>query len=569
MEKPIKCKKIHNFTVILALCLFSVCNTSCGKEDIVEILSDSASDTTMEENLSIVNLYDAEKDEIEEGETTDELTKNLNCLRDGDTESLVGMSFGDEFDYDKYVIRGWSGGGYLIYGLKGSDYDSMCFLFNGKGNGFSGLTQFSGVFLGIDIDKDRVEKISDVLGPYKLENDRAIWDFETTTLSATLEDEMIRFIQYSAKGDIADVPEKPEEKTDFGRDRRETKGRVETVYNWSACGSESEGSYAVCDPRDVEYDENTVSEFIRDYLLAQGIHKEKPDRVTYNQNGEPLVECYVDQDKGEYCIILHVWGHWLVDFDTGTRRYLDALYCTTHRLGEEDIYGYMIYEEDAEQNRVRERLYDRNRKEMAEVTYEYVPGTPFPFVLESWNLNEFHPKLLIRNQKTWFFKDVAVFDEEGKFIAYEGGIDEGDYLPYSCRTVYDEDGRLKAVQEELQEEDIERNWGWWDESIDYSGKIEWLYRDDGTISHVEYGRSSYGHGTFDSSGDIEYDSRGRMLCNDYYITHGSDSDIYLYEEDSDMPWCMIRWCCYAPGFEEVYLFLPEGQWIYPDRRCLP
>lgn len=338
MGKPIKCKKKHNFTVILALCLFSVCNTSCGKEDIVEILSDSVTDTMMEENLSIENLCDAvedeiEEDEVEEDEATDEVAKNLICLRDGDTESLIGISFGDEFDYDKYVIRGWSG------------------------NGFSGLTQYRGVFLGIDVDKDRVEKISDVLGPYNMENDWAIWDFETTTLSAQIEDGIIQFIQYSAKGDIADVPEKPEEETDFGRDRRETKGRVETVYNWSACGSESEGSYAVCDPRDVEYDENTVGEFIRDYLLAQGIHKEKPDRVTYNQNGEPLAECYVDQEKGEYCFILYVWGHWLVDFDTGTRRYLEALYCTTHRLGEEDIYGYMIYEEDAEQNRVRGRLF--------------------------------------------------------------------------------------------------------------------------------------------------------------------------------------------------------------------
>ncbi|MDE5951235.1 MAG: hypothetical protein K2H12_06630, partial [Acetatifactor sp.] len=123
--------------------------------------------------------------------------------------------------------------------------------------------------------------------------------------------------------------------------------------------------------------------------------------------------------------------------------------------------------------------------------------------------------------------------------------------------VYDEAGRLKAIQEELQKEDIEEYWGWWDESIDYSGQIEMQYRDDGTISDVEYHHSSYKYGTSDSSGIIEYDEKGRMLYNEYYITHGEDVDIYLYEEDSDMPWCVIYWCCFAPGFEDIYLFLPQ------------
>lgn len=48
-----------------------------------------------------------------------------------------------------------------------------------------------------------------------------------------------------------------------------------------------------------------------------------------------------------------------------------------------------------------------------------------------------------------------------------------------------------------------------------------------------------------------------MLSNEYYVTHGEHMDIYLYEEDSDMPWGVIRWCCSAPGFEDIYLFLPQ------------
>lgn len=499
----------------------------------------------------------------------DEETRNLLSLRDGDTQSLVGVSFGDVFDYDNYVDKGsWDGA--RMYHLKDGEAGGLYFLFNGKGNGFSGLIQFAGGdFLGISVGEDSVEKIADVLGsPTALKSEKtysgrenwAIWEFETATLSVRVKDGIIQTVEYLAKGDIADAPELPEEQTDLGRDRRETLGRVETIYNWSAYGSTSEGSYAVCDPRDVDYDENTADEFIREYLLSHGIHKEEPDRISYDQNGDVLAECYVDEEKGEYCIILHIWGNWLVDFDAGTRRYLDALYCTAHTLDEEDIYGYMIYEEDASQGRRRERLYDNNRKKMAEVIYEYIPVMPFPLVLESWNLDAFHPRLLIRNQKTWFMKETAKFDEEGKFIAYNEGIYhvyQGEYLCEPCRTVYDEEGRLMAIREELLEEDLEEGWRSWEEGIDYSGQIEIKYRDDGTVSEVEYLRPYYRYGTFDSSGYIEYDEKGRMLSNEYYITHGSDIDIYLYEEDSDMPWGVIRWCCFAPGFEDIYLFLPQ------------
>ncbi|MBD5528285.1 MAG: hypothetical protein HDR02_07750 [Lachnospiraceae bacterium] len=582
-----KDKRNLRYAIALVLCLLAGATVSCGKvdetkENAIEIAENDFSPTieeienapkpqeeslceSAEEDGTVAGNESVESDDAAEA---DEVTRKLLCLKDGDTEPLVGVSFGEPFDYDKYVSVGtWHGA--KMYRLKDAENGGIYFLFNGKGDGFGGLVQFAnfngGDFLGISVGEDSVKKISDVLGAYTAESRKtysgtetwAIWDFETATLSVKIEDGVIQTMEYLAKGDIADAPELPEEETDFGRDRRETSGRVETVYNWSAYGSTSEGSYAVCDPRDVDYDENTADEFIREYLLSQGIHKEMPDRITYDRNGDVLAECYVDEEKGEYCIILHIWGYWLVDFDAGTRRYLDALYCTTHTLSEEDICGYTICEEDTEQGRVWERRYDYNRKKMEEAVYEYIPGTPFPFILESWNLDEFYPQLLIRNQKTWFFKEKAGFDEEGKFISYDEGVDQGEYLLGSCHTVYDEEGRLKAIQEELQKEDIEEYWGWWDESIDYSGQIEMQYRNDGTISDVEYHRSSYRYGTSDSSGIIEYDEKGRMLYNEYYITHGEDADIYLYEEDSDMPWCVIYWCCFAPGFEDIYLFLPQ------------
>lgn len=571
-----KNKGYQLLTITLLLCLLAGAIAACKRADTVEE-RDSGADivttaTETAENtteLSEESLCEpAEEDGLAE---TDEVTANLLRLKAGDIEPLVGVSFGDAFDYDRYVDTGsWSGT--QMYRLKDAEDGNLRYLFGGKGNGFSGLVQFAGLaggdFLGIRVGEDSVEKIADVLGAFAVENRKsnsstvtwAIWDFETATLSVRIKDSIIQTVEYLAKGDIADAPELPEEETDLGRDRQETSGRVETVYNWSACGSTSEGSYAVFDPRDMDYDDNTVDEFIREYLLSQGIHKEEPDRITYDQNGDVLAECYVDEEKGEYCIILHIWGHWLGDLDAGTRRYLDVLYCTTHTLSEEDIYGYMIYEEDTVGSRRRERLYDDNRQKMAEVTYEYMPQMPFPLILESWNLDSFQSGLLIRNQKTWFMREAARFDEKGKFIAYnEGvyGVYQGEYLCGPCRMVYDGKGRITAIQEELLEEDVEEGWRSWEEDIDYSGQIEIKYRDDGTVSGVEYFRPYYRYGTSDSSGVIEYDEQGRMLANEYYITHGSDINIYLYEEDSDMPWCMICWCSYSPGFAGIYLFLPQ------------
>ena len=561
----------RSLTIVLAVCLSSIFATSCGRTDMGEECTDAEDQSDKEEDK-------AEEDKVTGEVLSEEVVRNLLCLRDGDTESLVGISFGDEFDYDKYVIRGDSDEGWL-YCPKDSGYDSMYFLFNGKGNGFSGLLQFAGNefvgphdFVGVALGEDTVEMLSDVLGAYTVENKRtsggtytwAIWDFETATLRAAIEDGIIQSIQYLADGDAADAPEKPEEETDFGIDRKDTEGCVEAIYNWSAYGSKSEGTYAILypglksgDEEPVNYDEAEKKEFLRSYLQDQGIHKEEPDGILYNRNGEPSVEYYVDREKGQYCFILHMWAYYYVASDEGGDEYQDALYCTTYTLEDDGLFGHIIYEENSAQNGAYERLYDGNGKKMAEVSYEYVPGMIFPFVLEEWNLDaDFHPDLLIRNQKTWFYRDRARFDQEGKFVSYDGGDDKGEYLPYPCRTVYGEDGRLKAIQGELLPEDIEGNWGWWDESIEYSGQIEFIYDADGTVSDVEYICYSIG---FDSSGDIEYDKKGRMVRNDYYVTHGGDTAFYLYDGDSDMPWCVIRWCCFRPGFENIYLFVPQEQ----------
>lgn len=141
----------------------------------------------------------------------------------------------------------------------------------------------------------------------------------------------------------------------------------------------------------------------------------------------------------------------------------------------------------------------------------------------------------------------------------EDGIrsDRKLFFPNPCIWIYAEEGRQEAIQEELQEYDIEREWGWWDDEIDYSGQIEFAYQENGQISSAEYIRSSYTHGTYDSDGTIYFDEMGRMIYNEHYVTHGGDSHIYLYEGDSDKPWACLDWCSFVPDFESIYIYERE------------
>lgn len=564
-----KSGKNRDLLTTILICLIFIFLTACGKID---------TDTNTDTNTNTLEMpEDAAADPIltEENDwnTAAPSAQSLICLKNGDTESLVGLSFGDEFDYDRYVISGYSGDE-ARYHLKDAEYGSVHFVFNGKGNGFSGLMQFwEGDFFGIILGEDTLETLTDVLGePDMLEDEKnggttelwAIWHFETASLSARIRDGKIRTMEYCADGDIADAKEKTEAETDFGKDRSTGEGCAEVIYSWSAYGSSSEGAYAIYHPYNDDYDESGagVDDFIHNYLLEQGIDKEKPDGVSYNQNGDTFVEYYVDREKEQYCFVVHLWGDYWVDYEKGISKYQDAVYCTAYTLDEDDKAGYLIYEQNEEKDIWHEQLYDIWGKKMAEVSYEYIPGTQFPFITESWNLNSgFFPSALIRNQKTWFYKEQAQFDKDGKFISYNGSIDEergGEYFCYPCRTVYDTDGRLYALQEEMQVYDIENEQGWGNENIDYSGQMEFSYYEDGTIKNVDYFRSSNIHGTSDSSGYIDYDEKGRMIYNDYYITHGGDSSIFLYEDDSTMPWCVFHWCSFLPGFEGVDLFLPKS-----------
>ena len=560
--------KRHTQILLMILCLLSASLTACGEHGTKSDINDHAETPqapAMEETEVLTDTTS-----VPSNLEADEVTRNLLAMQKGDTKSLVGLSFGDAMDYNGYKICGWSDDK-TWYRRNDCVYGDVKFVFGGKRNGFSGLElSWSGNFCGIILGEDTIDTFTDILGKpndtweEKISGDEtsswAVWNFENANLSVRIYEGKVCSVEYHASVEIADTKETPEEETDFRIDCRDKNGFAEQVYKWMSYGSNPDHGYASYHPYDDDYDMSKVDTFVQDYLRGQGIDKEAPDGVSYNQNGDLFVEYYVDSDKGQYCFIVHLWGEYWLDYDNGVSQYQDAVYCTTYTLCDEDQAGYVLYEQDTTQTTNRERLYDIWGKKMADVSYEYISQMPFPLITESWNLTSgFSPISLLRNQKTWFYKERSQFDADGRFVAYIGSNGTeytGEYFPYPCKIIYGKDDRIMAIQEELQEEDIERGWGYWDDSIDYSGQIAFTYYEDGTIKNVDYFRSSYTHGTGDSSGNIVYDQKGRMIYNDYYVTHGGDAGIYVYEEDSRMPWCELHWCSFVNGFEDAYLFLP-------------
>lgn len=505
---------------------------------------------------------------IEAGNCTRPLTgieRTMYYLKKGDTYSLVGRSFGEPLDYEHFERNGDR------YFLKDEKIE-LGYYFEGEGLGFSGLASYGQEsFLGILPETDPIDKLTSLLGEPDIREENSkgnnclYWQFETAVLSAKIKDNRIMSVEYHAREGVADREKTPVEETELGQDRAEKGVTEEAVYQWTAAGSKSgrDDSFAYFHPYDDGYEESLTEDFIKYYLQTQDIRKEEPDGRVYNRKGEPLIEYYIDEQKAQYCFIVHLWGEYWVDYEAGTSKYREAIYCTTHCLREEDKIGYLLHNWDEEGRMIRERQYDLYGKRMADLSYEYREEVPFPFITDFWMLEGNHAPgdVAASGQKFCFHKERAHFNEDGTWSGLEDTDDWNDgkeYFPYKSTCIYTPDGKLEAIEEELQKEDQEKDWGWWDEDIDYSGRIAFEYDEKGILKAAEHLRSSNMHGTWDSSGNIEYDKKGRMIYNDYYVTHGGDIELFLYKEDSGHPWACFHWCSFVPGFENIYVFRSES-----------
>ncbi|WP_310603181.1 hypothetical protein [Anaerosporobacter sp.] len=562
--------KTKRIKLLVTLSAVLIILASCGKTSNKDIsVGQEMNNTSEAEPESELEAeQEAEKEvELESNET--EEIPSLIYLRDGNTEALVGFKLGDAFDYNIFEIAGWSGDGDFFYHLKEWGNHSVHFYFSGKGNRFSGLTASCGDdFFGIKTSEDDFEEIVDILGEPDEYEENVNWDgdgnatyyFEKATLSVRVHsDGIISYIDYRANDDLFEEIVQTEIDTEYDKDLKASHSYDETIYAWEYSELNDTAHY---DPYEEKWDEtceeNKKTEFIRNYLQYIKIEKTEPDGISYDEKGNPLVEYYLMEDN-RICFIIHMWGNYLVDFEADKRAYTDGLYCVILQINKEHKAGNIIYDISTNNNTTCEKLYDAQGKQMANVTYEYSRNVPIPFVIDSWNIDAGYDLLntLCRNHKFSLYKKDAQFDEAGNLIAYEGSVANNGwrtYLSKPSKCVFGEEGRLVALQESMLAEDIERGWGSWDETIDYSGQIEFNYQKNGNIEKVEYVCSSWTHGTTDPTGRIYYDDKGRMISNDYYVTHGGHVNIFLYEGEEERPWACFYWCSYGNGFEDIYLF---------------
>lgn len=475
-------------------------------------------------------------------------------LQHGNTKPLVGVAAGEKIDYDIFRFDYYGNS----YQRKQPMNPDLHYYFEGEGGGFSGLCMsWEGDFWGIQVGSDYMGKVMQILGEpdeYKtdLRDSGVMWMhyiYEQAALSIKIQEGKAVSVDYQINEELTQISNWQEE-MDFLRDYNQDGGQAEIIYNWPSGGSEAKNGFFSLHPHDDEYDVEKKEEALQDYLKVQGIDRTELE-ISYNQQGEPLIEYYVDDSIKQYCFILHLWGDYWEDYEKGISKYQDAILCTAYNLKEEEKLGYLLTNEVQGGKGRRQRLYDQWGNFMAEISYEQHENVPFPFITDFRNLDiQFRSmeEVMARESKLWLYAEESCFDEKGRLLSYNDPDMREDLKEYFAdfyRCIYDEMGRLETFQLESE-----------NESEDYYGHMDFIYDEGGGLLRIEYIQSPEGYGTWDSSGSIWFDDRGRMIGNKYYVTHGSHWNMYLYDKEVMSPIAGFYFCPSIPGFEDVYLFRP-------------
>lgn len=334
--------------------------------------------------------------------------------------------------------------------------------------------------------------------------------------------------------------------------------KVEKVYRWigSREGDCVFGKDIVNPLADAgeegDYDEERITIQTAEYLKEQGFGGQEPISVE-EENGNWRLECYMDGGKRKICLIMRFYG--------GENHTLETVCCAVRSFAEtDDYYGELLVSSDETQGITSEKYYNPAGMKCGEVSYVYRKGIPFRFITKKDGLQYYFPWM---NDTTMFLEDYCEFDNAGIFMGTRK-INESEemvfpYLSGVCDCVYEENGRLAAV-EEIRQEDMEPQEMWtvkdgWTDRI--SGELTFEYDDSGNVCIVEYQRLSLAYGTWKSSGCVVYDRQGRLLYDSCFSAFGCSPDcyIYLYKENESRPWMYVDWSTYsAEGFEDIIMF---------------
>lgn len=453
------------------------------------------------------------------------------ALKNGDTEHLVGVSFGEEFDYDLYEREGKE------CRRKDSPYDwYLKYLFDGKGHRFSGfyISPEGESFLGLKLgespasvfikafgEPDACEKVDNAWDGGFL---RACWYFDNAVLTVQEWKGYVETIEYNALGDIADGGGM-EGKSDFEL-RMETKSDKEQVETICGFGFDEHEKDVFYPSEDDISGARDADEFVENYLEEQGFGAQMPDSVIYDEEGNKFAEAYRNSGMGRFVFVIYDGGR---------------VCCAVRNLRGTAKSSHIVYSCDESGNTVQETLYDEWGMRASEASYRYHDGIPFPFITESWNLRDEGGWYFGREHKTWFYEDSVESIKSGKVKA-TGKADEWNvkkYLEYPCFFTYRSDGKLERIQEEIPDDQF------FEEELEdkerYLGHMDFSY-DNGILKKIDYHRYSEFYGTGDMGGTVDFDERGRMVHNHYYVTSGCHDEFYFYHEDEKRPWAVLDWC---------------------------
>ena len=317
----------------------------------------------------------------------------VTAMKSGDTDSLIGVELGEQFDYNEFRECGKNSGRPKepMYGYTPE------YLFEGKGHRFSGfsITRIEEPFLGISLGKtsaslfvkafgepDRCEVSENAWGEYVLTAD---WYFDKAVLTVEDREGYVSAIEYKALGDAADGGEDSEKLSDFAlrMKKKSEKEKAETVYGW---WDSDEDEKDVFYPSEGDNDGvDNMEEFVKQYLESEGFGGQDPESVIYDAGGKVFAEGYLDEDREKFCFLIYDY---------------DKVCCATRTLSEADKSEYLVYLCDEAGNTVQETQYDIWGVKMAEISCTYHDGFPFRFLTESWNTKYEGYDSLCREYKT-------------------------------------------------------------------------------------------------------------------------------------------------------------------------
>ncbi|QIB68797.1 hypothetical protein Ami103574_05445 [Aminipila butyrica] len=296
---------------------------------------------------------------------------------------------------------------------------------------------------------------------------------------------------------------------------------------------------------------------IKEYLQKMKTYKETPDFES-SENGKHFMDYYLDEAKGKMSFVFYFYGD---NFESQTEEpnaSQERIICTTMNLSDFQKIGYVSYTCDNQQRTNHESLLDTKKNRIATVDYQYLNNIPFPFITkyeETGNYKDMIDDILNINQKFWLYKDYAEFDNTGKWTGYADDIYNNNDSGYDFACSYDAKGNLVKISGEMNGKPNVLN----EVNIDY--------QKNGFLDTVVYTRPDIIYGTTDSSGEIHYDDKGRMIYQENYITHGNQYAVYLYRGEDKRPWASIRldsevWGHIAEGVDygnqvKAYLFQPS------------